>query len=336
VNRQTNPKIIGAFVTGSIVLLVALVLFFGSFTLFGHSARYVLFFDQSVNGLNVGSPVKYRGVPVGVVERILIRVEGQAEHSTSIPVIIKIDRSRLSNDLGTSVETFGPDTIYGMIDRGLVAQLNVDSLITGQLFVEFSMQPSDARHFQPHRDAEYDMVEIPTLSSSLYEIASDLGRVVSAFAEFDYDRLDQNINEVLEGLTAALEGLDTKQLSRSFVGAADEMTALLQSGELEDTLASVRSALAKVETTLASYNLQDGPLATEIGKWSQAFEKTLNGVDQLVADSSELLAPDSSVRTELENSLRELGRAAQSLRFLADYLERNPNALITGRPESSQ
>ncbi|MFQ3224466.1 MAG: paraquat-inducible protein B [Lentimonas sp.] len=335
-SRQTNPKIIGAFVTGSIVLLVVLVLFFGSFTLFGSSARYVLFFNQSVNGLNVGSAVKYRGVPVGVVERILIRVEGQAEHSPSIPVIIRVDRSRLSNDLGTSVETFGPDSIYDMIDRGLVAQLNVESIITGQLFVEFSMQPSDAGHFQPHRDGEYDMVEIPTLSSSLYEIASDLGRVVSAFAEFDYSRLDQNINEVLEGLIAAMEGLDTKQLSRSFVGAADEMTALLQSGEFEDTLASVRSALSKVETTLTSYNLEDGPLAAEIGKWSQAFERTLDGVDQLVADSSELLAPDSSVRTELENSLRELGRAAQSLRFLADYLERNPNALITGRSESSQ
>lgn len=335
-SRQTNPIIIGAFVTGSIVLLVALVLFFGSFTLFGHTARYILFFDQSVNGLNVGSPVKYRGVPVGVVERILIRVEGQDELSTAIPVIIKIDRSRLTNDLGTSMETFGPEAIYGMIERGLVAQLNIESLITGQLFVEFSIQPDEVAKFIKHRDDEYEMVEIPTLGSPLYEIASDLGRVVSAFADFDYERLDHNVNAALENMTAALAGLNTEALSQSFVGAADELTTILKSGEFEKTLRSVRSALGAVEAMMSSYDLEEGPFAETIAQWTQAFEKTLNGVDRLVADSSELLKPGSSVRTELESSLRELGRAAQSLRFLADYLERNPNALITGRPESSQ
>ena len=127
-----------------------------------------------------------------------------------------------------------------------------------------------------------------------------------------------------------------KQLSESFVGAADQLTRLLQSGEFEKTLASARSALEEIETTVATYDLKDGPVADTIAQWTQAFEQTLDGVDRLVADSNELLEPDSTIRYELENSLRELGRAAQSLRFFTDYLERNPNALITGRPETSE
>lgn len=329
--------------TVSIALLVAMVLFFGSFTLFGQTARYVLFFDQSVNGLAVGSPVKFRGVPVGSVERILIRVEGQDEHSTSIPVIIKIDRSRLTNDLGTSVETFGPKSIHLMIERGLIAQLNVESLITGQLFVEFSMQPGQVGDFTEHRDDDYGMVEIPTLGSSLYQIANDLGLVISALAEFDFERFDQNLNEVLvnlstalTGIDSALAGLDTPRLTDSFTGVADEVTGFLQAGELDKLLVASRSVLEQVETTVASYDLEDGPFADAIARWTTTFEETLAGVDQLVADSNGLLEPESSMRVELETSLRELGRAAQSLRFLADYLKSNPNALITGRPEHSK
>lgn len=322
--------------TVSITLLVAMVLFFGSFTLFGQTARYVLFFDQSVNGLAVGSPVKFRGVPVGSVERILIRVEGQDEHSTSIPVIIKIDRSRLTNDLGTSIETFGPKSIHPMIERGLVAQLNIESLITGQLFVEFSMQPDEGRHFTKHRDDDYGMVEIPTLGSSLYQIANELGLVISALADFDFERFDQNLNEALVNLSTALTGLDTPRLTESFAGAADGVTGFLEAGELDKLLVASHSVLEQVEATVASYDLEDSPFADVIAEWTTTFEQTLAGVDQLVADSNGLLEPESSMRIELETSLRELGRAAQSLRFLADYLKSNPNALITGRPEHSK
>ncbi len=333
-SRKTNPKIIGVFVTVSIALLVVLVLFFGSLSLFRQTTRYVLFFDQSVNGLSVGSSVKYRGVPVGAVERILIRVEGQDDHSTSIPVIIKIDRSRLTNDLGTSVGTFGPDSIHGMIERGLVAQLNIESMITGQLFVEFSMQRDVRNKFIKHRDDEYGMVEIPTLGSSLYEISNDLGVVVAAVADFDLEALEQNLNHVLVELSKALEGLDTKGVSESLLGVTDSVAAILESGEFEETLQAARSTFAQVEATLVSYDLEKGPLAQTITQWTSAFEQTLNGIDRLVSEGNALLEPESSMRVELEGVIRELGRAAQSMRFLVEYIERNPNALITGRESS--
>lgn len=333
-SRKTNPKIIGVFVTVSIALFVLLVLFFGSFTLFGQTARYVLFFDQSVNGLNVGSSVKYRGVPVGSVERILIRVEGQDEHSTSIPVIIQIDRSRLSNDLGTSAETFGPDSIHGMIEGGLVAQLNIESMITGQLFVEFSMQPNHRARFIRNRDDDYGMVEIPTLGSSLHEVGNDLSLVISKISNFDFETIEKNVNQVLVELTATLEEFDAAGISKSFVEAADGVTTLMKSGEFEETLESARSALAQLEATLDSYDLEEGSLGKAVTQWTAAFEHTLKGVDLFVADGNALLEPDSSMRVELESAIRELGRAAQSLRFLAEYIERNPNALITGRESS--
>lgn len=307
-NRSINPKIIGAFVIAAIALLVALILFFGSATLFSQSIRYILFFEHSVNGLNVGSLVKYKGVPVGIVEHILIRVEGQNEDSTSIPVIIRIDKSRLTNNLGTSVELAEPASVHKMIENGLVGQLNVESHITGQLFVEFSLQPDPDRDFVKQRDAEYGMIEIPTLASPFCEITNDIGRVISSFAEFDYQKTYQNINTVLEELAQVLKGLDTETISHSLVQATDQITELLQSGELETTLISTRTTL-------------------------EQFDQTLDVINTLVATSNELIAPESAERYEMISAFRELRQTAQSLRLFLDYLERNPNALLTGRPE---
>ena len=328
-SRSIKPKIIGAFVTASIVVFIMLILFFGSAKLFSHSTRYILFFEHSVNGLDVGSPVKYKGVPVGVVERILIRVEGQSKGFTSIPVIVRIDQSRLTNRLGTSVEVFDPAFINEMIENGLVAELNVESFITGQLFVEFSFQPGQTENFTNHRDGDYGMVEIPTLGSSFCEITEDIGSLISIFTEIDFNETVQTTNEVLKNLVLVLQGLDTEELSRSITGVADQITSLLESGELEATLASMRSTLVRIEKTLSTYDLEEGQLAETVVLLNQ----TLDGFNHLVAEANELIAPESDLRYEMQSSLRELSRAARSLRTFVNYLERNPNALLTGRPE---
>ncbi len=269
---------------------------------------------------------------MGVVENILIRVEGQSKESTSIPVIVRIDQSRLTNRLGSSVEVFDPTFIYEMIENGLVGQLNVESFITGQLFVEFSLQPGQTENFTQHRDAEYDMVEIPTLGSPFCEITDDIGNVISTFSEIDLYETSQTINEILENLLLVLQGLDTKELSRSVVEAADQITLLLESGEIETTLASARSTFLQVEKTLSTYDLKEGQLA----ETTVLLNQTLDGLNHLIAEGNELISPQSNMRYEMQNSLRELSRAARSLRTFMNYLERNPNALLTGRSEESQ
>ena len=331
-NRLTHPKIIGAFVTASIVVCVALIMFFGSARIFSQSIHYILFFENSVNGLNVGSLVKYKGVPVGIVERILIRVEGQSKESTSIPVIVRIDRSRLTNRLGTSVEVFDPEYIYEMIENGLVAQLNVESFITGLLFVEFSLQPGQTKDFVAHRDDDYGMVEIPTLGSPFGEITDDVGSVIASFAEFDFQRTYQTINAVLESFLLVLQDVDAKELSRSITGAVDQITALLKSEEFKATLTAMRFALAQFEQTLSTYDLENGQLAETVVQ----LNLTLSNLNHLAVRGNDLIAPSSPVIDELQNSLRELRQTAKSLRLFINYLERNPNALLTGRPEESQ
>lgn len=334
--QKTSPKAIGAFVTVSAVLLVAMVFFFGASSLITKSERFILFFDQSVNGLDQGSTVKFRGVPVGSVERILIRSEGQRKNSTAIPVIIKLDRSRLERDLGVSEAAFSPETIHESIEEGLVAELNLESFITGQLFVEFSFAKEELTDWEPHLDQENGMIEIPTLGSSFDEIAADVANVVSKLNAVDVKRLNENANAVLESLNAVLEGIDSEGISESVMTAAAAVERFASSQDVAGTITALKEVLETVNKTITTYDLEDGPLAKSVGALTKHFQDTLTGFDALLADVGSLISPESSFRYEMETTLRELGRVAQSLRLLADYLERNPNALLTGRPEDEE
>jgi len=314
-------------------LIVAMVMYFGSASFLNRSTHFILFFDQSVNGLNVGSAVKFRGVPVGEVKRIMIRAEGQRVDSTAIPVVIEINRSRMEKDLGVSSSAFNPDSIQDSLDRGLVAQLNLESFITGQLFVEFSFEPEKAATTVTHLEIDNGISEVPTLNSSLDQITADLAQIISNFGALDLDELNANINGLLVSATAMLNGIDSGGISRSITVAADQITGFVSSEEFEQSVLTMRGAFEEVRDTAKSFNLSDGPLAHTIETWTVQITETLDSLDALTADASTLLKPGSDLRYEFENMLRQLGRAASAVRLLSEYLERNPNALLTGRSE---
>lgn len=330
--NKPSPKLIGAFVAATLVLLVGMVMFLGSASLWSQSIRLILFFNQSVNGLNEGSPVKFRGVPVGSVERIFIRADGQNPDSNAIPVIIKIDRSRLAKDLGVVNQAFDPSFIKDSIERGLVAELSLESFITGQLFVELSFNPDRSSAPKTHMAEAGEMMEIPTLSSTLDQITDDAAEIIAALSAVDLEQLVENVNRVLENAAELLAGIDSREISRAVVGAADSVTAFVESDKLSKTLESAQVALNEIAETSRSLNLKKGPLAERLETWTTSLTSTLSELQQLTAKTSQMMAPDGSLRYELETMLREMSRASRSIRILADYLEENPNSILTGRP----
>jgi paraquat-inducible protein B len=314
-------------------LAVAMVLYFGSASFLRSSTDFILYFDQSVNGLQVGSAVKFRGVPVGEVRRIMIRAEGQREDSTAIPVVIQINSSRLERDLGVSKEAFNADSIQTLIDRGLVARLNLESFITGQLFVEFSFEPERLPTLQTHQETFEGIYEIPTLNSSLDQITADVAQIIADVKALDLDELNANLNGLLVSAKATLDGIDSAGISRSITGTADEISRFVASEDFKASVVTMRGAFAALRDTAQSFNLSDGPLAETIDSWTEQITHTLESLDQLTSDASLLLKPESDLRYELESMLREFTRAARSVRMLSEFLERNPNALLTGRSE---
>ncbi|UCD34191.1 MAG: MCE family protein, partial [Nitrospiraceae bacterium] len=167
-SKQANKTAVGAFVLGAIALAVAGVLIFGSGKFFADTDKYVLHFEGSVKGLNTGAPVMFRGVKIGSVTDILLRYD-PVDLSVHIPVIIEVDRSRFSR-INTVKER--RTSINVLIERGLKAQLQLQSVVTGQLMVDLDFYPEDPVNLVGNNDIPY--AEVPTIPSNLQKLTKTL------------------------------------------------------------------------------------------------------------------------------------------------------------------
>ena len=134
---RANPTAIGLFMIGGLALSVVGVTTLASGSWIDRQSTFVSYFGESVNGLEVGAPVKFQGVPVGRVTDLLIQIES-ADKTFQVPVQYDVDLSRLTSDAGTFVDLDDAGVLQQQIADGLRAQLQMESIVTGQLYVELT------------------------------------------------------------------------------------------------------------------------------------------------------------------------------------------------------
>ena len=323
---RISPTLIGVFVIGAVAVLVVAVVGLGSGTWFRKTYEFVLHFQGSVNGLNVGAPVKYKGVEIGSVTDILLQLE-QVEVDR-IPVIIELDAKKISAR-GVSLE---PGQFRSIIDRGLRGQLRMESFVTGVLYVALDQFPGSPPNFVQPPDSRYQ--EIPTVPTELEEVQDQVRNVFAKLAKLD-------LNAVLTAAIHAFEGMD--RLTNS-----PALNASLRS--LEQTMPKFDQAVVNIRQLAVTLDKNASDLSTDLQQTSAATRTALAEIETAVkqagitmkeAEATMITAraaidPDSPFAYELTRSLREISGAARSLRLLAGYLERNPRALVFGKPETSK
>ncbi len=136
-SAKANKSLIGAFVLGATALAVAGVVIFGSGRFFRKPHMFVMYFPGSVKGLNVGAPVMFRGVKVGQVTDMKVNFYGK-ELNILIPVYIELDPR---TDVLVSGDVPKGQYLKALIKKGLRAQLQMQSFITGQLLIDLDFHP---------------------------------------------------------------------------------------------------------------------------------------------------------------------------------------------------
>src|SRR6476620_8068031 len=133
-SQKANPTLIGAFVFGAIIIGIGAILFFGSANLFSKKQLFETYFNQSVNGLGVGSNVKYKGVTVGKVTKVQLKFQGTGE-APVVKVLYEINTDNLLNKYGLAIDLGDRKVHDRAVANGLRAKLDFESLISGQLFI---------------------------------------------------------------------------------------------------------------------------------------------------------------------------------------------------------
>ena len=173
-SKPANKTLIGAFVVGATALLLLAIAVFGSGKLFQTTSRYVLFFDGSISGLSVGSPVLFRGVPVGRV--VEIRLTGNLDSLVfQTPVFIELNKKDEGRFSISDGDISRKEYLDRLVSHGLRATLATQSLLTGQLMIEMDFYPRNQIPYPIKEVKEYDDVpEIPTIPSQFDNILQTL------------------------------------------------------------------------------------------------------------------------------------------------------------------
>jgi paraquat-inducible protein B len=305
--KQANRIMIGGFVVVAVILMAASLVLFSSGKFFHKTLKFVLYFDESVKGLEVGAPVLFEGVAVGSVISIIIAVDA-AKHQAVIPVIVEIDLDRI--ELREVGRTMDPQKNMPMlIKEGLRGMLTLQSLITGKLLIELDFYPDTPVNL---KNINKRYTEIPTIPSTPSKLARAL------------DKLD--LEAVQKKLESALEGI--AKLANNPDLAASIM-------HLKETLRDARKLVNRVDRQVdplaqdTKKAVKDiGKLARDldarVGELAPSLEKTLSAMRGVISDDAPLIV-------ELENTLQAISAASRSFRQMADYLEQHPEALIRGK-----
>src|SRR5262249_48307038 len=148
---------------------------------FQKSYPFVAFFEGSVNGLNVGAPVKFKGVDLGAVTHIFIEIQPQ-DQNARIPVYFNLSAEKLEK-AGTGDVLADPQAGERALEGGLRAQLQSESLVTGVLFVELDYHPATPATRMGSSDGT---PEIPTLPTQIEQTQNAVKAIIEKLDEINF------------------------------------------------------------------------------------------------------------------------------------------------------
>jgi paraquat-inducible protein B len=325
---RANPTAIGLFVIGAAVLAVIGVATLASAAWFGKQTTFISYFGESVNGLEVGAPVKFQGVPVGQVTNLLIQIESR-DKSFQVPVQYSIDLTRLTSQAGAFLQMDDPVVLRQQIADGLRAQLQMESMVTGQLYIELSYRTDAAPPELEPRPTAFP--EIPTTPSMLAAFGTQAGSVVG------------EVMGILFRVNEMLEAVNMQELNRSVVASAGAVERLADSPEVRGAIAGVPGMTVQFTRTMAEMQRLTerlggtiDPLQLQMSGTNSEMVLTLQAMRQVFEESRGMLTSDSGLGYQMEGAMASLEGAAEALRALAISLERNPDMLLRGkRPEGN-
>jgi paraquat-inducible protein B len=344
-SKQSNKTLIGGFVVGAVVLAVIGILIFGSGRFFAQKSNWVLYFDESLKGLNVGSPVMFQGVKIGSVTNIKVFANPE-DLSVRMPVFIETfpttwrigEEGKLAASL---TEAERQKMVARMIERGMRAQLVTQSMVTGQLMVAIDFHPDTPVRLV----GDGKVPELPTIPSTREELATALQRL-------NLEELAANLNSTLAAIERTVNSPDVMETIRNVNGAVQDIRKLIQNvdNQIEPLVTNINSTVGDYGKLARDIDQQVQPLGTNVDKTvteirglvadlngvvkkldsaAEPLPETLAHLRKISSDLDELI---SSQRPNLQRTLENVRATSQNVRDLSEQAKEDPSSVFFGGP----
>lgn len=273
---------------------------------YGRTVPYVSYFLASVRGLAKGSEVHMFGKPLGIVTDVSLVKDPRPGHqgrlAARVAYVLQPERA-LGNADRASLEG---DGMRGLLRDNLRVVLRTSSLLTGQkeLSLEYVPGAKIASEIQ-----EGDVWVLPSTSDDLQDIGATLAQIADKLNHIPFEEMGDNANKILSAVQRATAP-----------------------PRLEHAMASLDSTLQEAGALAKQARTDLGPALARLPAISEKLEKAVDGANQALGQGG--YGTDSTVQRQLERTMSQIADAARSIRLLADFLNRHPEALVTGRREN--
>jgi len=307
--KRKTKFIVGLFVATGIGIAVVAIIWLGMSRIFEKGQFYAVYFDESVQGLSVDAPVKYRGVTIGRVDRI-----GVAPDSRLIEVIMKIESGlQLENDM--------------------LAQLRVVG-ITGSMFIELDRQPEELQEplLQLSFPTEYQVVQ--SRPSEISELLRGIDEIVQKVNALDVVGISERIKITLDNVNEQVVAADIAGISTRMKEVLAQLDSSVADMDLAGISADMKKTLASLNEDLDPVRFQQlfAALQGAIG----SFDNAIDNANAVLANAADLVANSDAGVANLNQHLivvgQELEMASQNLNRLLEQVADQPAQLLLGQP----
>ena len=308
---------IGLFVLGAIAILIGSIWFFTGGNPFKTRSVAVMYYDRSIQGLELGAALKLRGVKIGEVIKIQSYFNEDAM-SVINAVYVSFTEEQVINKTGRQ----GLDLIEELIDdHGLRAQLRVQSYLTGLLYIEIDFFSTETVLRRWGHDQH--VPEIPTSPTDIEKLSDMLNAI-------DFDKIISS----MENIATNIEGFLTDPELQTL--AANVNKTLASINELANH--TDQRVLTKLDTTLSGINQLIAQINNDYPSMSEDLQASLATLQRSFANleiainsTGHLLSDDSPAVFEFTQTMQQFQRAAKAVTELAQSIEREPESLIRGK-----
>lgn len=320
---------------GALLLGVVAMFSFGGVNFFSKPERFIVYFNESIHGLDNGSPVKLRGVRMGRVVAMNVRAipaePGSDEPRSVVAVICELSRDVVADSQGRPVDVSDREELQRLIDEGLRAQLGVIGYATGLLYVELDFYDPSLYPARGKEAVESDYLVMPAIPSRSAELLRNLDEIVTDIKRIDFATMAGELQGLLTDTRRQVNTADLAAVSREWAEAGRTIRTLVDSPETRALVANAASAAKRLDSMLAELETTVGPGAEEFALALKDARGSINQFNELAVVMRRFVNAQQHLGDDASKALARLGEASAAVARLADFLERNPNALISGR-----
>jgi paraquat-inducible protein B len=347
-SKPVNPMAIGGFLLGGLALLILALLVFGGGQFFKPKINWVVYFDTSLNGLNLGAPVKVQGVQVGIVKEIQLQLDRNQQRLMK-PVVLEIEPWRLASPDGTPLELsllsgdMRQEEFQRLIAAGLRARLEVQSLLTGLLYVDLDFHPHQALRLTGLKYR--DLPEVPSVPPTVDEMITTLEDVVKKIRSMPLDAMVGDVSMTLADIRKLVGSDETRKSQAALTQALVKAQSIMEKldRQLPTLTKNFDQTLDHLGQASRDISVTAGAATSAVRGIHELSAPVLRTAEQTLVKASDALettraaagnvAEATASDSRLQDAVIELRRSAQSLRQLTDYLERHPDSILFGKQD---